>query len=94
MLLRNPYIFIILNKLFYLYLYIIEINSYIMVLTFTSLPPSFHVLVIFTSPSVIIVTIDYLSIMEPIICSLFIYSLIIVMLHSICSNNVPLIFIG
>ena len=90
MLLCNIYIFI---KWLYLYIYIIEINSYIIMLLFTSLSALFYILLIFISSSVIIVTIDYLSILESIICLLFIYSFIIIMIDFICFNNILFIFI-
>ncbi len=91
MLLCNIYIFI---KFFYLYIFIIEINSYIIMLLFSTLSSLFYILLIFISSSVIIVTIDYLSIMESIICLLFIYSFIIVMIDFICFNNILFIFLG
>lgn len=77
-----------------LYFYIISTNSYISPFIFSNSSLLLFILIFYISSTVIMVTIDYLSIMESITCILLIYSFIISMLLFIWFNSILFIFIS
>ena len=85
--------FLFVNELLVLWSNIIQLNSYIYSFWFSSISSSFIILVLFVSFSVIISCIGYLSIKESVICLVYIYMFIMVMLHFIGLNNILLSFI-